>query len=388
MATAPHVELPAATRNKRIDQISLREMSDRTSPFFLFPLPLFWSILLVGVEMPFKIISSDITTLTVDALVNPSDQYYSGGGGVDRAIHNICGQELRNATDKLKKLHLGEVRITEGFALPAKYIFHTSSPHWTGRSKLELDLLGSCYRNSIQLASILGLKSIAFPLVASRGKHFPREVAFTVAVNAVKEALEDYPLLNVLLVLFKDNSEKISEKLMELVSLSLVEYIPDESYLSLLTGGEETEEYTSCAPSIMSKDDINALIEKPTEQNLSKIAVDESFSEMLKRLMEEKKVPNTYLQDELDLSAPGLWKLLKGRSNPQKLTVFALSIALRLNLEETKEMLMKAGYAINESSLEDIILASLISNEIYDRYTIDNLLYSLDLALLPGAVID
>lgn len=339
--------------------------------------------------MPFKIISSDITKLSVDAVVNPTDQYYSGGGGVDRAIHEICGEELRIATEKMGKLHLGEVRATEGFSLPARYIIHTSSPHWTGRSRLELDLLGSCYRNSIELSSLLGLKTIAFPLIASRGKHFPNEVAFTVAVNAINEALKEHPLLNVYLVLYKDNNKIIPDKLMALVSESLGEYVPDEDYLSeIIDGDEQREECTLCSPSIMSRDDINALIEKPTEQNLSKITVDESFSEMLKRLMEEKKVPNTFLQDELALSAPGLWKILKGKSNPQKLTVFALAIALKLDLDDTKELLMKAGYAINQSSLEDIILASLISNGIYDRYTIDNLLYSLDLALLPGAIID
>ncbi len=337
--------------------------------------------------MPFKIISSDITKLSVDAVVNPTDQYYSGGGGVDRTIHEICGEELRIATEKMGKLHLGEVRATEGFSLPARYIIHTSSPHWTGRSRLELDLLGSCYRNSMELSSLLGLKTIAFPLIASRGKHFPSEVAFTVAVNAINEALREHPHLSVYLVLYKDNNKIIPDELMTLVSESLGEYVPDEDYLSEIIDGEQ-EEYTLCSPSIMSRDEIDALIKKPTEQNLSKITVDESFSEMLKRIIEEKKVPNTFLQDELDLSAPGLWKILKGKSNPQKLTVFALAIALKLNLDETKELLMKAGYAINQSSLEDIILASLISNRIYDRYTIDNLLYSLDLALLPGAIID
>lgn len=339
--------------------------------------------------MPFKIISSDITTLTVDAIVNPSDQYYSGGGGVDRAIHNKCGDELRNATKKLGKLHLGEVRVTEGFALPSKYIFHTSAPHWTGRSTLELNLLGSCYRNSIETASLLKLRSLAFPLIASKGKHFPPEVAFTVAVNAINEVLSHHPSLFVYLVLYKDGKTQISEELTSLVSESLSEYVPNESYFdNFLEKIEYSCESPLSEPSIISKEELSSLIEKPTEQNLSKIPVDESFSEMLKRLMKEKNVPNTYLQDELELSAPGLWKLLKGKSNPQKLTVFALSIALKLDLDETKEMLMKAGYAINQSSLEDIILASLISNGIYDRYTIDNLLYSLDLASLPGAIND
>ena len=70
------------------------------------------------------------------------------------------------------------------------------------------------------------------------------------------------------------------------------------------------------------------------------------------------------------------------------MTVFGIAVALKLSLEDTKSMLMKAGYAINRSSLQDIIIAGLIENNVYDRYAIDNLLYSLDLQMLPGAVID
>lgn len=332
--------------------------------------------------MAFKIIFSDITKLQVDAVVNPTDQYYSGGGGIDRQIHEICGDDLDYATDKFGKLHLGEAKATEGFALPCKYIIHTSAPHWSGLSTLELDLLGSCYRNSIALASHLGVKSIAFPLIASKGKHFPKEVAFTAAVNAIMESMKEYTAIEIILVLLKENSYLIPEELMSLLSESVVsQYVPDDNFP--LKNEEIPEE-----ASIMSRDEINALILRPTEKNLSKIPVDESFGEMLRRIMKEKNITNTFIQNELELSGPGLWKILNGKSNPSKLTAYAIAIALKLDLDETKEMLMKAGYAINQSSLEDIILASLIQNGIYDRYTIDNLLFSLDLSLLPGAVID
>lgn len=328
--------------------------------------------------MPFKIIFSDITTLNVDVVVNPTDQYYSGGGGVDKQIHEKCGDDIYLATEKLGKLHLGEAKATPGFTLPCKYIIHTSSPHWSGRSTLELDLLGSCYRNSISLASHLKAETIAFPLIASRGKHFPKEVAFTVAVNAIKESMEEYPSLDIYLVLLRENSYLIPEDLMSLLSENIVnQYVPDDDYKEILE-----------APAFMTRGDIDNLIKHPTEKNISRIPVDESFGEMLTRLMKERDITNTYLQNELEITGPGLWKILKGKSNPSKMTVFALAVALKLDIEDTKDMLMKAGYAVNQSSLEDIILASLISNGIYDRYTIDNLLFSLDLSLLPGAIID
>ncbi len=85
------------------------------------------------------------------------------------------------------------------------------------------------------------------------------------------------------------------------------------------------------------------------------------------------------------MSNVGFWKILKGNTNPTKKTVFALAIALRLTSEETKDLLMKAGYAINPSSLFDVILSKLIQKKVYDRFTIDELLYSLDLQSLPGA---
>ena len=134
--------------------------------------------------MPFRIAYADITQIKADAIVNPTDQYYSGGGGVDRQIHEICGYKLYEATDRLPRLHLGEAKATPGFALPCKYIIHTSGPRWRDSHFLEISLLGSCYRNSIQLAHSLGCRSIAFPLVSSRGKHFPKEQALTTAIDA------------------------------------------------------------------------------------------------------------------------------------------------------------------------------------------------------------
>ena len=143
--------------------------------------------------MPFRIANADITKLKVDAIVNPTDQYYSGGGmigrSVDSQIHVICGPKLREATDKLPLLHLGDAKATESFGLPCKYIIHTSGPRWRESHKLEMSILGSCYRNSVQLAYNLGCRSIAFPLVASRGKRFPKEFALTVAIKAIRECL-------------------------------------------------------------------------------------------------------------------------------------------------------------------------------------------------------
>ncbi len=334
--------------------------------------------------MGFQIINSDITTLNVDAIVNPTDQFYSGGGGLDMQIHDICGQPLRDATNKLPRLHLGEAKATEGFSLPCKYIIHTSGPHWTGKSSLETAVLGSCYRNSLVVAKSLSCKSIAFPLIASKGKNFPKEVAPTVAINSIEECVQEFPDINIILTVFGSWTEHLSSELFTTVSQYIKDlYIPN-SY-DLEDDYEVESNKVLCSPEPIDANLIKKLIEKPTQANLDKIPVDESFAEMLTRLLKERKLPHSAVQDEIGMSTPGFWKILNGKSNPSKMTVFGIAIALELSIEETKEMLMKAGYAINQSSLQDIIVSGLIQSKIYDRNTIDDLLYSLDLQPLPGA---
>ncbi len=372
--------------------------------------------------MPFRIVHADITGLKVDAIVNPTDRYYSGGGGVDRQIHDICGSALREATGKLPALHLGEARATPGFALPCRYIIHTSGPRWRDSHFLETSLLGSCYRNSIRLAASLGCRSIAFPLVSSRGKHFPKEQALATAMDAIMESLGEYPDMEVILAIYGRETGNLPETFFDGLSSYIGETyrpgetpVPEEVRMAAepvaaprfkpgrtgrtgrraLTEEEpvmEPGEALCCAEvrdeTGYDRSLITSLLDKPTQPNLDKIPLDESFSHMLNRLMEENGTRTSDILDNLGISGAALSKLRNGRNNPSKLTVFALAIFFRLSIDDTMDMLMKAGYAINRSSIQDIIISGLIREGIYDRYRIDDLLYSLDLQPLPGAVTD
>lgn len=358
--------------------------------------------------MPFSIIQQDLTTMRVDAIVNATDRFYSGGGGVDRAIHEAAGAELSEACGYLGRLHLGEVKATSGYRLPATYIFHTSGPRWTGGSDRELALLADCYRNSITLARETSCRSLAFPLVSSKGKHFPKEVALTVAINAIHDSLAEHDDLDVYLVLHGEHRDSHSEQLFgEIQRLIEQEYRPSATYIESITRVEPARHARVAASiqetvigdaghivrsDIHGNDDIGQLIEEllnhPTQKNLDKIPIDENFAHMLARLLKEKGLTHAQVYDELGMSNVGFWKLLKGKSNPGKMTVFGLAIALKLSIGETQEMLMKAGYVINPSSLQDVIISGLIRKGIHDRYAIDTLLYQLDLQLLPGAIID
>ena len=342
--------------------------------------------------MPFRIAYADITQLKVDAIVNPTDRYYSGGGGVDELIHSICGDGLRKATDALPELHLGDAKATPGFGLPCRYIIHTSGPMWRESHFLEMSILGSCYRNSVQVAYGLGCRSIAFPLISSRGKGFPKEQAVTAALDAIMECTQEYPDMDIILTIYGSRGHAIPEDLFEELSQYVNKtYRPrPDSRLERRPENKPDLNYTVAdqGPRPRRESVIRDLLDHPTKKNLQRVEVDESFAQMLNRLIEKNDTKTAEILDALDISAAALSKLRNGINNPSKLTVFALAIFFRLSLRETKSMLMKAGYAFNPSSMQDIIISGLIREGIYDRYQIDDLLYALDLQVLPGAVID
>jgi O-acetyl-ADP-ribose deacetylase (regulator of RNase III)/transcriptional regulator with XRE-family HTH domain len=348
--------------------------------------------------MPFSIIRDNLINVSTDVIVNATDRFYSGGGGVDFAIHEAAGPELFEACGYLGRLHFGQVKATSAYDIPVKYIFHTSGPHWRGGSKQEFNLLADCYTNSINLAREKDCTSIAFPLISSKGKHFPKEVAFTIAIEAIRNALKDHDDIDVYLVIYGKNTNDLAPELLQIIEK---DYQQNFDYLQEFSKIPSRAERTTkrCMVMDISVDETIAaesdadtsfqdLLKHPTQKNLDKIVVDESFTKTLKRILKEKKLKLVAVSDELGMTSTGFWKIRTGKSVPTKMTVFGIAIALRLSIDETKDMLMKAGYAINQSSIQDVVLAGLIKKQIYDRFVIDDLLFALDLQVLPGAIIE
>jgi O-acetyl-ADP-ribose deacetylase (regulator of RNase III) len=140
--------------------------------------------------VPIEIVSADITTLQVHAIVNAANERLRGGGGVDGAIHRAAGPELLEACKQYPNCPTGEVRVTPGFRLRVKHVIHAVGPVWKGGNEGEDDLLAGVYRNALAAARELGAESIAFPAISTGIYGFPRERAAKIAVAEVQAWLQ------------------------------------------------------------------------------------------------------------------------------------------------------------------------------------------------------
>ena len=176
-----------------------------------------------------RIVQGDITTLSVDAIVNAANQMMLGGGGVDGAIHRAAGRELYEACLAVPEVRpgvrcpTGEARITPGFRLPAKFVIHTVGPVYRDGRHGEPDLLAACYRNSLALAAENGCRSIAFPCISTGVYGYPIEDAARIAVREVREFLtqrrrdaEAAEEMEVIFCCFSERDQEVYKNLLEI----------------------------------------------------------------------------------------------------------------------------------------------------------------------------
>ena len=163
-----------------------------------------------------EVIVADITTLSVDAIVNAANSALLGGGGVDGAIHDAAGPELLAECRTLNGCATGDAKITRGYRLPARHVIHAVGPIWYGGNRGEEADLASCYRRAIELCRDNNLESVAFPAISTGAFRFPADLASRIAVNTTVKALPSAPsLTRVIFCCFSRDSGLLHEEAAE-----------------------------------------------------------------------------------------------------------------------------------------------------------------------------
>lgn len=330
--------------------------------------------------MPFRIIRNDITKLKTDAIVNAANEKLLAGGGVCGAIFAAGAEQLQAECNKIGYCDIGNAVITKGFNLSAKYIIHTVGPIYGQNPKEEENQLYSCYISSLNLAKSKKLSSIAFPLISSGIYGYPKAEALKIATRAIKEFLTKEEM-DIYLVVYDKKSFEISGKLFEKVQSFIDEtlIVPEtnrqlnsyEMQMSMpLNLSDECVGYT--AENLLKKRSLKDLLNKDVE----------TFSQMLLRLIDEKGMTDVEVYKRANIDRK-LFSKIRGKNyTPRKHTVIALAIALRLNLDETKDLLKRAGFAFSECSKFDVIIEYFIENEKYDVFEINEALFYFEQPLL------
>ena len=379
--------------------------------------------------MAFQIVRNDITKITADAIVNTANPEPTFMAGTDSAIYLAAGADkLLAERAKIGPIAEGDVAVTPAFDLNAKYIFHTVGPVWNGGDNGEKDTVRNCYLNCLNKAVELGVESIAFPLISTGIYGFPKADALIIATSVFSEFLADHDL-DITLVVFDNESFTLSGKIFSGVN----EYI-DENYAV----EKITEEYGFAgAATFEAADEICEDAEVPEERaerrsprrkNLLRSICDysrleapvtgaampkseippeaamgapvaaqaamaapvkpqrsledvvknvsETWSQSLLRLITEKGYTDTEVYKRANADRKLFSKIRSNKDyKPKKATALAFALALKLNIDETKDLLGKAGYALSKSSITDLIVEYFIENEVYDIMTINLALY-------------
>ena len=323
--------------------------------------------------MPLKIVRADITKFPCDAVVNAANESLLGGGGVDGAIHRAAGSELYKECLALGGCRTGEAKITSGCKMPCKYIIHTVGPIWRGDDSGEKQLLESCYRNSLSLALKNGCESVAFPMISAGVYGYPKEQALQVAINEICKFLADNDML-VYIVVFDKDGFRVSKKLVRDIAEYIDEHYVETHYSENRSRGlsrllRQPETYPMQTAALNLADVVNQL--------------DESFSQMLLRKIDEKGLTDSQCYKKANVDRK-LFSKIRNNVNykPKKTTAIAFAVALELSLDETKEMLQKAGYALSHSNKFDVIIEYFIQKGEYDIFTVNEALFEFDQVLL------
>ena len=332
--------------------------------------------------MPLHIVKKDITKMKADAIVNTTNSEMTGYSGVDLAVHQGAGPLLELECAKIAPLGLGTAKITKGYNLDARYIIHTSGPIWHGGLLGESIILKSCYLESLKLAVEYGCASVAFPLISSGAYGYPKDQVLKFAVQVITEFLFEHELM-VYLCVFDKKSYEFSQKLFDEIN----EFIGDDN----------TEEETSykiaprrryslsmegSAKEVAPEYPCSSVENKSLREYMKDM--DKSFAYKLFDLIDERGMTDVecYKKANVDKKTFSKLKCNPDTYKPSKQTAVAFAIALKLDLDETQDLLASAGLTLSRSFTFDKIIRYFIQKEIYDIFEINEALFEFDQVLL------
>jgi len=328
--------------------------------------------------MPFTIVRQDITKMNVDVIVNAANTELQMGGGVCGAIFNAAGaQALQAACDELAPIKTGQAVLTPGFALPASYIIHAAGPvYQQSNPEQSQQLLRSAYLNSLHLAAKNNCESIAFPLISSGIYGYPKDEALQVATSTIQHFLTDHDMA-VYLAVFDKASFTVSEKLLGEIESYIDEHYVEKHKVSrrtLLNVERKTLDDAGRFPYNVPQPQVAESRPAAPAGAIDDLVsnLDEPFSITLLRLIDAKGFTDVAVYKRANLDRKLFSKIRTGKGYlPSKRTAIALAIALELNLDETEDLLQRAGYALSPSQKFDVIVEFFIINRKYDIFEIN-----------------
>ncbi len=352
--------------------------------------------------MPFQIVRNDITKVKADAIVNTANPKPIYGDGTDRAIYEAAGKKkLLVERKKIGDIARGQAAVTPAFNLNAKYIIHTVGPMWQGGGNGEFEVLKACYENSLNLALDLKCRSIAFPLIATGVYGFPKDKALQIAMSVIEPFLMEHAM-KVIMVVFDHSSFELSGRIVEKVEAYVDEnYVKAQRKRQYLTESEgvfsaeaaerrmrermrrEREELCMLSEIDVSRDDRKKKEESSGTVQPKKVRIDDllassekTFQQKFLELMDEKGLTPPEVYKTADLSKQVFSKMLCDEEyHPNKYTAIKLCLTLKLDIDQTVDLLSRAGWTLSPSSKPDLVVKGCIINQEYKEVNIDLIMF-------------
>ena len=327
--------------------------------------------------MPFEILRNDITKMAVDAIVNTANPGPVIGAGTDAMIHRAAGPQLLQARQALGSIQVGQAVITPAFRLNAKHVIHTVGPVWRDGEHNEEQLLRNCYENSLELARSSGSKSVAFPLISTGNYGFPRDKALQIAISVFSNFLLEQEM-QIYLVVFDRDSFRLSEKLFQSVSSFI-----DEHYVEAYSFPKSQRRRRDMECTCAMAETLPAYAPKSVSLEDMLKQTDAGFTETLLDLIDKTGKKDSEIYNRANVSRQHFSKIRNNPGyKPTKSTALAFAIALELDLEQTRDLIGRAGYALTNSSKADVIVRFFIESKNYNMMDINSALFEFDQTLL------